>query len=251
MDPPFTPLNWSPSTPEEVNQTRHVGAMRLLPLKQAATFCRFAQTRYAFVLTQTELVALRVRRLPTPEGVNTLGPTGYRRYYAGVEYKVIPWGDGDEEDGGEGEQNLECEGEGQGEEDEKAEGDREGVEDGQAEKQDEGKEDLEWKQADEIGHAAGPQQRGLTTNLAVWALACMGMNDEHREMELEKPRNAAMEGMARLTWWRYDRERDFYENVISKRRIEGKDWKEEYNEFVELTKEGGMSWTRDFLPKAP
>ncbi|KAK4106290.1 hypothetical protein N658DRAFT_482194 [Parathielavia hyrcaniae] len=36
-----------------------------LPLKQLATYCRYGQTRYGYlIITQTELVALRVRRIP-------------------------------------------------------------------------------------------------------------------------------------------------------------------------------------------
>ena len=47
----------------------------------------------------------------------------------------------------------------------------------------------------------------------------MGMNDEHREMEAIRPRNTPLEAMARLTWWKYDKKNEIYENVISKRQI--------------------------------
>jgi hypothetical protein len=56
---------------------------RLIPLEKIATYCRFGQTRYAYVLTQTELVALRVRRVPPPG--NETKP------HAAIEYVSVPW----------------------------------------------------------------------------------------------------------------------------------------------------------------
>jgi hypothetical protein len=74
----------------------------------------------------------------------------------------------------------------------------------------------------------------------------MGLNDQHREME--GPDDTPLDSMARLTWWRYDKSHDVYENVISKRRIPGTEWKAEYNDFVQLDETAGQSWTKVFQP---
>lgn len=55
---------------------------RLRPLEQIATYCRYALTRYAYVVTQTEVVAMRVRRIKTSDKL---------RHYAAIEYASIPW----------------------------------------------------------------------------------------------------------------------------------------------------------------
>ncbi|KAK4194625.1 hypothetical protein QBC40DRAFT_318889 [Triangularia verruculosa] len=116
------------------------------PLQQVATYCRYVETRYAYIITQKELVALRVSALPSSEdGV----------HHAAIEYAAIPWESSD----------------------------------------------------------------GLTVNLAIWALGCMGLNDEYRGIDGPK---------ARLTDWvrHHDpaTEADCYQNVISKREIAHADW---------------------------
>ncbi|KAL2164000.1 hypothetical protein VTH06DRAFT_3214 [Thermothelomyces fergusii] len=153
---------------------RNVAVERLEPLNQVATYCRLAQTRYAFILTQAELVALRIRRVPKESRSSWA-------FEAAVEYAPVPW-DAKEE---------------------------------------------------------------LTVNLAIWTLGCMGMNDEHREMETADGNHQQLEKMARLTWWVPDRERGVYENVISKRQIPADEWKKDYEDFVQLTERGGNSYTND------
>src|SRR3569833_365935 len=58
---------------------------RAKPLAQMATYCRYAGTRYGFIITDDELVALRIRRLPD-------GPK-LEKYTAeaAVEYKSVKW----------------------------------------------------------------------------------------------------------------------------------------------------------------
>lgn len=110
-----------------------------------AIYCRFAQTRYASIITQTELVALRIRRLPWQ-------PSHSEYLYAGVDFGSVPWG----------------------------------------------------------------ATTGLTVNLAIRALGCMGMNDAHREMEASVPRpRTALDSMARLTGRKHDAKARVYENVMS------------------------------------
>lgn len=52
----------------------------------------------------------------------------------------------------------------------------------------------------------------VNSNLAIWALRCMGMNDNHREME--RPEDESLEGMVRLTHWIEDSVNGQYTNVI-------------------------------------
>lgn len=59
LDPPYSKHPWV--------QTKNVATERLKPLRQIATYCRYADTRYAFILTQTELDALRIRRIHAPK----------------------------------------------------------------------------------------------------------------------------------------------------------------------------------------
>ncbi|KAK3295065.1 uncharacterized protein B0H64DRAFT_444086 [Chaetomium fimeti] len=155
--------------------TKSVAFERLLPLNQVATYCRYAETRYAFILTQRELVALRIRRIP--------GRLGGRinKHHAAVEYAPVSL----------------------------------------------------------------TASTGLTANLAIWALACLGMNDEHRAME--KSGNMPPDSMARVTWWKFSDEHEVYENVVSKRRIPQSEWKSEYGQFVHLTEKEGRSFTEAFL----
>jgi hypothetical protein len=152
-----------------------VSQERKLPLEHIATYCRYAQTRYAFILTQAELVALRVRRIHSM----AKNPT---KHHAAVEYISVPW----------------------------------------------------------------HRKTKLTVNLAIWALGRMGMNDDHREMETPDGRNRPLDRMARLTWWGYDAKGDIYQNVISKRKIPGSEWKKEYENFVHLTEQAGNSFTSTF-----
>jgi hypothetical protein len=74
MDPKFNSQDKPP-----VND---VSRQRCLPLEQVATYCRYGQTRYGFILTQTELVALRVRRIQ---------PLALQGHFAAVEYASVPW----------------------------------------------------------------------------------------------------------------------------------------------------------------
>jgi len=146
---------------------------RMRPLEQIMTYCRYALTRYAYIVTQTEVVVMRVRRIKTP---NTT------KHFAAIEYASIPW--------------------------------------------------------------TATAKDGLTAHLAIWTLGCMGMNDEHRPMEDNG--HAPLEKMARLTWWRHNTTNGYYKNVISKRKILDKDWKPEWEEFVQLQEEPGNSYTKDF-----
>jgi hypothetical protein len=70
-DPPGQPV-----------KKRTVDRERLLPLGQLATYCRYAGTRYAFLITQEEVVALRFRRTGKLSAVT---------YTAAVEYAAVPW----------------------------------------------------------------------------------------------------------------------------------------------------------------
>lgn len=164
--------------------TTSVHAERLRPLERLATYCRLAGTRYGFILTQSELVAFRVRRLDSTL-VSTTPPVLHNRSYAGIEYKSVPW------------------------------------------------------------HASGPGK--LTANLAIWALGCMGMNDQHRSMEAAGGR--PLDSMARLTKWAHDERTGVYRNDISGREITEESWEElgDAVAFVRLGgKEGGASYTSTF-----
>ncbi|KAL2148972.1 hypothetical protein VTH82DRAFT_1658 [Thermothelomyces myriococcoides] len=138
-DPPYH----RPGTPAPSYQKKKdIKDERVKPLKQLATYCRYGETRYGYLVTQTELVALRVRRIP---GDRT----------AAIEYRAIPWSDN------------------------------------------------------------GPGK--LTAHLAIWALGCMGMNDSHRAME--QPDGSPLPSMAKLTWWKEDKAKMTFTNVISQRVI--------------------------------
>ncbi|KAK4096567.1 hypothetical protein N658DRAFT_501423 [Parathielavia hyrcaniae] len=63
-----------------VQKTKTIDMERVHPLKQMATYCRCGETRYGYIVTQTELVAMRVRRIP-----------GTSRPTAAIEYRSIPW----------------------------------------------------------------------------------------------------------------------------------------------------------------
>ncbi|KAL2170810.1 hypothetical protein VTG60DRAFT_4379 [Thermothelomyces hinnuleus] len=168
-----------PRLSSDKNWTTDVSKRRMEPLHQVATYCRYAQTRYAFIITQAELVALRIRRVPKAS-------RDTKTQDAAVEYASIPW----------------------------------------------------------------DAKTGLTVNLAIWALGCMGMNDGHREMETSDGKNQPLDKMARLTWWIHDGKAKVYENVISKRQIPEHEWKEEYRTFVQLTERDGNSYTSDLLRDA-
>lgn len=128
MDPPLSS--------NEIKMA-NVETERMNPLHQIAAYCRYAQTRYAFFLTQAELVALRIRRLPTkPKNHRTRrGGHSEPQLRAAAEYKSVRWDNNTE----------------------------------------------------------------LTVSLAIWALACMSINDKHREMETSDGNNQPLERMARLT----------------------------------------------------
>lgn len=177
--PYLTRLKMEPSLAMKTVPIRSIGVERVQPLKQVATYCRYAETRYAFILTQRELVALRIRRIPQPASASGDKP------FAAIEYAPVPLS----------------------------------------------------------------ADTDLTVNLALWTLACMGMNDEHRKMETAE--GGPLEAMARLTWWTFDPDHKVYRNVISKRQIPEAQWKPHYNTFVHLTKDKGQSPTQIFLQVSP
>lgn len=159
----------------------NVATERTLPLEQLSTYCRFAETRYFFLVTQDEVVVFRVRRIDKKELLSQASPAD-EKLYAAFEYKSIPW------------------------------------------------------------ESNGANR--LNFNLAVWALACMGMNDYHREME--GPGNTPLAGMARLTHWIEDKAKGEYTNVISGRVIKKDNWAKMKTDFVKLTTADGYSKTKDF-----
>lgn len=84
-------IDTSPAIPANgipLQKTHNVTEERLRPLEQLATYCRFGETRYGFILTQEELVAFRVRRL-NPALIP--GVQSYDKPFAGIEYKSVPW----------------------------------------------------------------------------------------------------------------------------------------------------------------
>ncbi|KAL2192231.1 hypothetical protein P885DRAFT_5570, partial [Corynascus similis CBS 632.67] len=168
-DPPYH----RPNTPAPAYQkTKDISDERIKPLKQLATYCRYGETRYGYLITQTELVALRVRRIP-----------GSASHNAAVEYRAIPWS------------------------------------------------------------ANGPNK--LTAHLAIWALGCMGMNDAHRAME--GPNNSALSHMAKLTWWKEDKAKKTFTNVISQRVIAADKWaKFHAGVAVQTDEASGQSPTSNF-----
>ncbi|KAK3985669.1 hypothetical protein QBC44DRAFT_384672 [Cladorrhinum sp. PSN332] len=142
---------------------------RLKPLDQIATYCRYGETRYAYIVTQKELVALRVRRVLERSG-KPGGPV-----YSAVEYASVPWG----------------------------------------------------------------STEGLTVNLAIWALGCMGMNDKHRRMQNSK---GYAPDMPRLTYWEYDAKYKDYKNEISGRRIRQEDWNRKWEANGTVTTDSRRGW---------
>lgn len=85
----------------------------------------------------------------------------------------------------------------------------------------------------------------LTVNLAIWALGCMGMNTEHRAMEM--PNHDPLDMMARLTWWEPVKTGStLLRNVISHRELKLDDLKKVLGGQYVLTKEEGNSYTLGF-----
>ncbi|KAK0716554.1 hypothetical protein B0T21DRAFT_339397 [Apiosordaria backusii] len=79
-DPPYH----KPGTPQkDYDKTHGVKHDRVKPLSQIATYCRYGETRYGYIITQTELVALRIRLFGAYTPAN---PTR-----AAIEYKSVPW----------------------------------------------------------------------------------------------------------------------------------------------------------------
>ncbi len=64
------------------------------PYRQIATYCRLAGTRYGFLITPLEFVAVRVSSVPVP-GTQSAGTNHRHRgagfYNAAIEYASIPW----------------------------------------------------------------------------------------------------------------------------------------------------------------
>ncbi|KAL2125919.1 hypothetical protein VTI74DRAFT_2247 [Chaetomium olivicolor] len=69
------------SLPDSACTTIDIRKERMLPVRQLATYCRYGETRYAYLITQTELVALRVRRIASSTHTHS----------AAIEYRAIPW----------------------------------------------------------------------------------------------------------------------------------------------------------------
>ncbi|KAH6851106.1 hypothetical protein B0I37DRAFT_373210 [Chaetomium sp. MPI-CAGE-AT-0009] len=163
-----------PNTPApKVQKTMNIKMERINPLKQLATYCRCSETRYGYIVTQTELVAMRIRRID-----------GTSDHAAAVEYRAIPW--------------------------------------------------------EAHGHGK------LTAHLAIWALGCMGMNDQHRN--LEGPNNAVLPYMAKLTWWVEDKVKKTFTNVISQRTLNFSDWNRvKTGTTLHTDNAGGKSLTSDFI----
>jgi hypothetical protein len=87
----------------------------------------------------------------------------------------------------------------------------------------------------------------LTVDLAIWALGCMGMNDNHRIMETGN--REPLESMVRLTKWTHDKAKKVYRNVISGREIPENTWKDMGKQvaFVKLDDDkDGLSYTSSF-----
>lgn len=78
-----------PVSGEVISRTHNVTQERLKPLAQVATYCRFSQTRYSFILTQEELVALRIRRIDQGQLGGSVSDFG--KLHAAIEYKAVPW----------------------------------------------------------------------------------------------------------------------------------------------------------------
>ncbi len=68
---------------------------------------------------------------------------------------------------------------------------------------------------------------------------------------MEGPGNAPLEGMARLTWWRFEGGSGVYRNVISGREIPEGEWDVEGNGFVQLAEDEGTSYTSAFCSAKP
>lgn len=152
---------------------KDISQERFRPLAQMATYCRYGQTRYRYIITQTELVVLRIRRVKAQQA---------KKLSAAIEYKSIPW---------------------------------------------EGSQD------------------GLTVNLAIWALGCMGMNDDHRRME--DADHQPLESMARLTSWTLDKTKTTYKNFISGRKIPAAQWNPNWNSIFQINNDrDGNSHTKSF-----
>lgn len=84
-------INQSPAqTPEGelLQKSLNVTRKRLRPLELLATYCRFGETRYGFIITQEELVAIRIRRL---DPALIPGVLACDEPCAGIEYKSVPW----------------------------------------------------------------------------------------------------------------------------------------------------------------
>lgn len=71
-----------------LHKVHDVTEKRIQPLERLATYCRFGETRYGFIITQEELVAIRVRRLD-PALIS--GVLACDKPHAGIEYTSIPW----------------------------------------------------------------------------------------------------------------------------------------------------------------
>lgn len=81
--------NPAPTTSgKPLQKTHDVEVQRLRPLEQLATYCRYGETRYGFIITQEEVVAFRIRRLD-PSLIASV--VAFDKTCAGIEYKSIRW----------------------------------------------------------------------------------------------------------------------------------------------------------------
>jgi len=147
-----------PPSGQTISKIHDAAEEWLKTLAQVVTYCRFAQTRYSFLLTQEGLVALRVRRIDPGQISESI--EALEKLHTAIEYKAVPW------------------------------------------------------------NASGAGQ--LTVNLAIWALGCMGTNENHREMEATG--NSPLDSMVRLTKWTHDNTQKLYRNDISGREISEVEW---------------------------
>ncbi|CAN8105731.1 unnamed protein product [Discula destructiva] len=88
----------SPFRKQPHQATKVVTQERLAPLRQIETYCRYAATRYAYIVTKTELVVLRVRRIIRAKREKKIlqklrrRETEDEKIHAAIEYKsMIPW----------------------------------------------------------------------------------------------------------------------------------------------------------------
>ena len=79
---PGAPVPVQSQATKQISNPDNGSGERVNPLKQMAAYCRYGETRYCYVVTQAELVAMRIRRI---------SGQGDGKLHAAVEYRAIPW----------------------------------------------------------------------------------------------------------------------------------------------------------------